>query len=294
MALKSKADLIATPKVYVVGAQRLELDELYEFLEDEGFPDYDIGEHQPGEVLPETAGRLCYMSFDGGRPHDAYVEHIKDSKHGSVLEHAVVNFILTGVSRSLTHELVRHRAGWSYSQLSQRFVDESACQFVVPPGLRTEVAAAQAWLKGEFLDSAREALSPEALVGPYDHVEGTGLRWLASVERASRDYLYLSDAMSVKLSHITDKTARRKAAREAARSVLPNCTETKIFCTVNARSLRHFLEMRANEHADAEIREVAVAIYGAVLPHWPDILGDYGVYEHETAGKCLKTKHRKV
>src|SRR5207253_10437838 len=87
-----------------------------------------------GESLTEIAGRVCYMSFVRPRPggNQAYLEHILDVGHGSVLEHAVWNFIFTGVSRALTHELVRHRAGWAYSQLSQRYVDESFAEFVEP------------------------------------------------------------------------------------------------------------------------------------------------------------------
>ena len=84
--------------------------------------------------LNEVAGRTCYMSFGKGRKsNEEYLENILSSKHGSVLEHAVWNLLITGVSRALTHELVRHRAGFGYSQLSQRYVDESEARYVVPP-----------------------------------------------------------------------------------------------------------------------------------------------------------------
>ena len=74
------------------------------------------------------------MSFQRPRPggNKAYIGHLLEVGHGSVLEHAVFNLLFTGVSRSLTHELVRHRAGFGFSQLSQRFVDESKCSFVEP------------------------------------------------------------------------------------------------------------------------------------------------------------------
>src|SRR5687767_15694217 len=62
-----------------------------------------------------------------------YLENIKKQGHGSVLEHANYSLLLEGISRSLTHELVRHRAGFAYSQLSQRYVDESEANFVMPP-----------------------------------------------------------------------------------------------------------------------------------------------------------------
>ena len=87
-----------------------------------------------GEHLAEVAGRVCYMSFAKPRPggNQAYLDHILEVGHGSVLEHAVWNFVFTGVSRSLTHELIRHRAGFGYSQLSQRYVDESVAEYVEP------------------------------------------------------------------------------------------------------------------------------------------------------------------
>ena len=70
---------------------------------------------------------------------------------------------------------------------------------------------------------------------------------------------------------------RRKKAREAARSVLPNATETKIFVTANGRALRHFIEMRADPAADVEIRKVAVAILKLLQAESPNLFGDYTI-----------------
>ena len=96
-----------------------------------------LGESTDGERLAEFAGRLCYMSQKNParRATRDYLENIKKQGHGSVLEHANYSLLLEGVSRSLTHELVRHRAGFAYSQLSQRYVDESEANFVVPPAI---------------------------------------------------------------------------------------------------------------------------------------------------------------
>src|SRR5688572_10027416 len=95
------------------------------------------GDSTDGERLAEFAGRLCYMSQrnPANRSTREYLENIKKQGHGSVLEHATYSLLLEGVSRSLTHELVRHRAGFAYSQLSQRYVDESEACFVVPPAI---------------------------------------------------------------------------------------------------------------------------------------------------------------
>src|SRR5919109_3482638 len=106
-----------------------------------------LGESTDGEKLAEFAGRLCYMSQKNpaNRATREYLENIKKQGHGSVLEHANYSLLLEGVSRSLTHELVRHRAGFAYSQLSQRYVDESDASFVVPPAIIGDEALEGAW-----------------------------------------------------------------------------------------------------------------------------------------------------
>src|SRR5580704_12547086 len=116
---------ISKPKVYLVGRQHVADDELARFLADEGVV-FSTDTPAAAEALAEIAGRVCYMSFGKGRKSNReYLDNILTSKHGSVL--------ITGVSRALTHELVRHRAGFAYSQLSQRYVDESEARYVVPP-----------------------------------------------------------------------------------------------------------------------------------------------------------------
>src|SRR5206468_9485234 len=101
-----------------------------------------------GERLIEVAGRVCYMSFGLGRKTNAeYIGHLVSVGHGSVLEHAVWNFIITGVSRSFTHELIRHRAGFGYSQLSQRYVDESEANYVEPEVIAEDPELHSLWLQ---------------------------------------------------------------------------------------------------------------------------------------------------
>ena len=140
-----------------------------------------------GEQLVEFAGRHCYMSFNKGRKTNAsYITHILEMGHGSVLEHAVYTFRIWGVSRTCTHELVRHRAGWAYSQLSQRYVDESEGRFVEPDDIAN--------------DPTRHAM------------------WMASVEPTRQAYRDLSQALYDALTSVEDKTLRRKMARQAARS----------------------------------------------------------------------------
>lgn len=256
--------IIHRPSVYLVGHQVLNEEEVGRFLRDHEVVDWNTDTNIPAEVLPEIAGRVCYMSFAKPRPggNAAYLGHIKEVGHGSVLEHSVWNFIITGVSRSFTHELVRHRAGFGYSQLSQRYVDESVADFVEPDCIADDPKLHDAWT--------------------------------AAVAQAQQAYVTLVEALQEKFASMEDKTLRRKLARQAARSVLPNATETKIFVTANARALRHFIELRCNEHAEVEIRTVAGQMLDILRQQAPNIFGDYETVDLPDGTRAARTRHTKV
>ena len=251
-------NIINVPSVYLVGKQELNSLDCAEFLEANNVEYWNTDTDNAGEQLVEIAGRLCYMSFAKPRPggNQAYIDHILEVGHGSVLEHAVYSMIFTGVSRSLTHELVRHRAGMSYSQLSQRYVDKVS--FVRPPGIKPESSAELVWTSNIALALA----SYESLIETLEHND---------------------------FADIDNPTLRRKRARETARSVLPNCTETKIFVTGNARAWRHFLELRGSIHADAEIQRLAIAVLDVLQAESPNLFGDYTVSD-----QGIETIWRKV
>ncbi|MFN4258019.1 MAG: FAD-dependent thymidylate synthase [Gemmataceae bacterium] len=255
--------VLREPTVYLVGRQLLDESALDQFLADHGVS-WQTDTEVAAEHLIETAGRVCYMSFARPRPggNAAYIHHLLEVGHGSVLEHAVWNFIFTGVSRSLTHELVRHRAGMGYSQLSQRYVDESVAEYVEPD----EIAA-----------------DPE--------LHGI---WLDAVAHSHRAYMRLAEKLQERFQNEPDKTLRRKLARQAARSVLPNATETKIFVTANSRALRHFIEMRASRHAEVEIRKLATQVLRILRQEAPNIFGDYELVPLPDGTFEASTLHRKV
>ena len=100
--------------------------------------------------------------------------------------------------------------------------------------------------------------------------------------------------MQAKFAAIEDKTLRRKLARQAARSVLPNATETKIFVTANARAWRHFIELRCNEHAETEIRIVAAKILEALQREAPNLFGDYEFIILPDGTRAARTPFHKV
>lgn len=201
-----------------------------------------------GEALVEFAGRACYQSWSKPNPrtatNEAYLRHVIEVGHLSVLEHASATFYITGISRSCTHELIRHRH-FSYSQLSQRFVPEADSNVVLPPAVQDDP---------ELTELVRNA---------------------TDASRAA--YVELLDRLESKLADVPNAVLRRKQARQAARAVLPNATETRIVVTGNYRAWRHFIAMRASEHADTEIRRLAIACLRQLTELAPSSFGDFGI-----------------
>jgi thymidylate synthase (FAD) len=201
-----------------------------------------------GQALAEFAGRACYQSWHKPNPSTAtnagYLRHILEVGHLSVLEHGTVTFYLTGVSRSFTHELIRHRH-FSYSQLSQRYVPERQAAMVEP-----DVIADDPELHKKFLEAT---------------------------EAGVRAYNELLEGLESRFADVENATLRRKQARQAARAVLPNATETRIVVTGNYRAWRHFIAMRATEHADIEIREIAVACLRELQRVAPNAFADFTI-----------------
>lgn len=184
-----------------------------------------IGDARDADVLGEFAGRACYQAWELANPKTAnnqgYLDNIISQGHFSVLEHSSVTFYIEGVSRSLTHELIRHRH-LSYSELSQRYVDVENAPIVTPPAIRDGDSVTR-----HLLDDAVDDTRPY-YASLVQELEAGGLS--------------------------------RKRAREAARAVMPNAIETKIVVTGNLRAWRDFLFKRDHEAADAEIRELAAEI----------------------------------
>ena len=234
------------------------------FAEPGHLPVQWLGESSDGERLAEFAGRLCYMSQrnPARRSTRDYLENIKKQGHGSVLEHANYSLLLEGISRSLTHELVRHRAGFAYSQLSQRYVDESDALFVMPP----------------------------AMIGDA----GLEAAWTAQVTSALESYVALVEQLMGRYSWVDDKTHRRKMAREAARGVLPNSTETKIVVTGNARAWRTMLELRSSEGAELEIRRMAIAVLHVLQQEAPAFFSDFRIYDGADRREAAEITYHKV
>jgi len=207
-------------------------------------PHWNSGVYETdNDELSEFAGRFCYRSWSRPNPETAtnkgYIKNILKQQHYSVLEHASATFVISGVSRSLTHELVRHRH-LSYSQVSQRYVDSSQFEPIIPP-------AVYELPTGEF-EMARDAI-------------------VSHFNRSVLEYEMLAKTFE-------DNGFQRKQAREAARAVLPNCTETEIVVTGNMRAWRDMIQKRNSPGADAEIRHMAKVLLGELVSLAPNTFQD--------------------
>jgi thymidylate synthase (FAD) len=208
-------------------------------------------ENMSGQDLVEFAARACYQSWKKPNPatatNETYLANVIDHGHLSVLEHASASFYIEDVSRSLTHELVRHRHH-SPSQLSQRFVKlEGSTKPVIPPLFEDDEEACrvlqEAW---EYAVYKYEAL---VTIGER-RIEELGLRFAG------------------------DKTLARKRVREAARAVLPNMTPTALVLTGNHRAWRDFLTKRGEMHVDLEMRALAEELFHLLRKLTPNLYQD--------------------
>ncbi len=224
------------------------------------------------EQLIKASGQICYVSYGPKRSTNAeaekYFDNIKLSGHGSVLEHSSATFLFYGVPRSFTHELVRHRAGFAYSQVSQRYVSGSVLRFVERPEFINDPELHNIFEK--MIDSSAEAY--QILADKLMERQGKGTE-LLNAER---------------------KTDLRKKVQQCARTVLPNAAEAPIVVTGNMRAWRHFIEMRGSEHAELEIRKIAVMVYEALKGVAPLLFNDYKEIKLSDGTIGIETEYRKV
>ena len=196
-------------------------------------------------ALAEFGGRICYgaSSFANKRetPQSGYLrKSIIEHKHESVIEHVSVNFAVSGLARSTLIELSRHRVGVSMSVRSTRFTDDYF-EFLIPASIRDDEEAVERFK--ELCYASVEVYN--------DQISRLEQRDMEDVE---------------------SKTLQRKRLREAARNILPHALTSDLLLTLNARSIRHIVELRSNEHADMDFREFANALFYAADSVIPELL----------------------
>lgn len=255
------------PKVFLIGESRIVEDGLRAYLEHVGVPSWTTDAPSDAERLCEVYGRLCYRSFEPGlnpnvtrvrQGNAAYLGHVLEVGHGSVIEHAVLNFVFADVSRVFTHELVRHRAGTAISQESLRFVRLDRLSAYVPTHIRE---------------------SEEAL-----EIFGRTLEQLEKVQLELARLFAIDDEK---------KFDRKKKLTSAFRRVAPDGVATTIGWSCNFRALRHVIEMRTAPDAEEELRLVFGKVYETVKDRYPNLMGDYEV-EMADGLPWIRTSHKKV
>lgn len=194
---------------------------------------------QEMEMIVATAGKTCYNARGGGRPVDEHIRNLVLQKHYSVLEHVSVTFLLQGISRGCSHELVRHRH-LSFSQRSTRYVDEGSREYVIEPTFAK-------FMNGEF--GIPSSANPLTLGVEYlKHVEASFDLYEKLVEQ-------LVEVLKTSYPDVAP-TDIRKRARGSARQVLPTCLATEIVVTGNFRTWREVLLLRTSRYAEPEIRRL--------------------------------------
>lgn len=219
--------------------------------------------HTPDpEKVVAAAAKLCYSKssitdlMDGlsDEKTAAFLDRLSNLGHASPLEHASFTFGIEGVSRSFLAQMTRHRIA-SFSVQSQRYVDMSEVDMVIPPAIAQDGEASEAF--SQAIKSAKYA---------YDHLHHV-------LEDIHTYELMLGD------SNLTEKQARAKAskmANEDARFVLPEACQTRMLVTMNARELNNFFKLRCCTRAQWEIRQVAEEMLKLVYPIAPHLFKDAG------------------
>jgi thymidylate synthase (FAD) len=169
--------------------------------------------------------------------------------HGSVVEHPNWSFLVVGAGRGFSHEQVRHRVGWAYSQLSTRYCDfeREEEEGTWDPGFCISTLA-------NLSQNTAKSMSKLLKRSQQSYVE-----LLALIEEDLKSNKDFAKELK-KMDSLTARRALRKAARGAARDILPIATEAIMTMTSNARSIWNCLVLRANEHAEAVIRDIYVQI----------------------------------
>jgi len=255
------------PKVFLVGETQVLKEGLQAYLEHIGAPQWRTDAPSDAERLTEVFGRICYRSFEPGLNKNVtqvrhgnakYLAHIVEVGHGSVLEHAVLNFVFADVSRVFTHELVRHRAGTAMSQESLRFVRLDTFSAYVPL----------------IIEENEEGLSLFA-------------RTLDQLEAVQQT---LADLYAVDKAGGFD---RKKKLTSAFRRVAPIGVATTLGWSCNLRTLRHVIERRTDPAAEEELRLVFGMVYDLVKDRYPNVFADYRV-ETVDGLPWVRTEHGTV
>ncbi len=244
------------------------------FLMEAFFLNVTLIAHTPcPEKTVAAAAKLCYSAsgavdlMDGldEQKTQSFVQMLAEIGHESPLEHAVFTFAVEGISRACSHQLVRHRIA-SYSQKSQRYVDENDFEYIIPPEIEKIPKACE-----EFRETMK--------------LLGQRYEALAEILTENHKAEFISQGMDENEA----SSKARKKANEDARFILPNACETKIVITMNARSLLNFFRHRCCSRAQWEIKAVADKMLELCIDVAPSLFSKAGP-SCVMSGKCPEGK----
>lgn len=238
-----------TPKAFLIAETKVDRSVLEQALAELNVMNWQSAASNDAALLTEFAGKSCYLSFDtalndnltqvNGRSSFDYLQQaIIGNRHGSVLEHSTVSFFLTNVSRVVTHELVRHRAGAAYSQTSGRYVRTDQVNMYLPAVFRGNTEA--------------EAIFTKAI---------------GQMEENANALANLFDLNNQPFSF-------KKLVTSAIRRLIGNGQANHIVVTANHRAWRHMLVMRTDPAAEEEIRVVFAELSRQLRTRYPELYAD--------------------
>jgi thymidylate synthase (FAD) len=240
------------PKVFLIGETRIVEDGLTDYLRHVGAEDWQSNAPSDAERIIEVYGRICYRSWKPGmnpnvkkvrKDNKEYLENVKQERHGSLFEHAAVNFIFADVSRVFTHELVRHRIGVAISQESLRYVRLDDLGQWLPTVIRED-----------------------------EHAMTIFARTFEELEQLQREL-----GVHFELDKEGTSFHKKKTVTSAMRRIAPIGLATTIGWSANMRALRHVIEMRTNPAAEEEIRLVFGEVGKIAAERYPNLFGDYEI-----------------
>lgn len=261
---------LVSPRVHMIAHTQIIEEGLKDFLADVGAPDWKTDTSNAAEVLTEVAGRFCYKAFGTDlnpninrvrEGNEKYIANILHSGHGSVTEHATCTFAVLGVTPVFTHELVRHRVGTAYSQISGRYCRIDELGFYWPGALGD----------GALLDHLGGAATSRAAIALVGEKGDTLLK---AMEEFQRDFARLLNMDEMK------DFGLKKRLTSFQRRFAPYGLETGIIFTANHRMIRHMIAQRTSPHAEVEIVTVFQEIASSMEELFPNLYQDM-VYSEE-------------
>jgi len=238
---------LVTPRAIHIAQTEVDHGGMAEYLTSVGAPMWETDATTGAEELIEVLGRMCYRSFKPGlnanvtkvREGNAdYIANVSAHKHGSLFENATDTYILFDVSRVVTHQLVRHRAGTAWAQESGHYVRVEGIKSWMPPAIAANAAAAELYVKT-----------------------------MEELEHVQLEMAKLLDVDNLPFSE-------KKRATTAMRRLVPDGIATAIAMTGNHRAWRWTIQLRTARDNDDEIRLVMADVFHQQVARYPNLYAD--------------------